>query len=329
MSALVDSTYNRSMIAVRRAREEDSAAILGTLRAAFEPYRSQYTAAGFADTVLTADSLRERVATMSVFVAAAEDGAVTGTIAIGAHGDEAHVRGMAVLPEWQGRGVARRLLRRALDDAALDGCRRVTLDTTAPLDRASRFYEASGFARTSRAQDFFGMPLFEYARPLDNPFSIREATPADVPALLRVINAAYLVEREFVEGDRLSEKDLRRTLGQGTFLVATRGDGEAIANVFLQRTAPDRMYLGLLAVDPAEQRHGLGRLMMAAAERHSRDAGCRAIDIRIVNLRTELPPFYRSLGFVPNGTAPFEDPRLFKPAHFLVMTLALESLERV
>jgi predicted N-acetyltransferase YhbS len=144
-----------------------------------------------------------------------------------------------------------------------------------------------------------------------------------------VINQAYLVEREFVEGDRLSEKELRRVFGLGTFLVATRADGESIANVFLQRTAPDRMYLGLLAVDPAEQRHGLGRLMMAAAERHCRAAGCRAIDIRIVNLRTELPPFYRSLGFVPDGTAPFEDPRLFKPAHFLVMTLPLESLERV
>jgi len=317
------------MMIVRRARAEDSAGILETLRDAFEPYREEYTAAGFADTVLTPETLAARMSEMSVFVATDEDGAVVGTIAVAAHDPEAHIRGMAIRPPSQRHGVGRRLLRRALDEASLAGSRRVTLDTTAPLEGAVRFYEVSGFARTSRAQDFFGMPLFGYSRTLDNPFSIREATPADVPALLRVINAAYLVEREFVEGDRLSEKDLRRTLGQGTFLVATRGDGEAIANVFLQRTAPDRMYLGLLAVDPAEQRHGLGRLMMAAAERHSRDAGCRAIDIRIVNLRTELPPFYRSLGFVSNGTAPFEDPRLFKPAHFLVMTLALESLERV
>jgi GNAT superfamily N-acetyltransferase len=309
---------------VRRAREEDAAWILETLRDAFEPYRERYTAGGFADTVLTPAALAARMAEMSVFVATGEDGAVVGTIGVATHGREAHLRGMAIRPATQRHGVGQRLLRRALDEASLAGCSRVTLDTTAPLEGAMRFYEAAGFARTGRVQDFFGMPLFEYARALDHPFSIREATPADVPALLRVINAAYLVEREFVEGDRLSEKDLRRMFGQGTFLVAARAGGEAIANVFLQRTAPDRMYLGLLAVDPAEQRHGLGRLMMAAAERYCRDAGCAAIDIRIV-LRTELPPFYLSLGFVPNGTAPFEDPRLFKPAHFLVMTLPLDT----
>ena len=314
---------------IRRARDKDAAGILETLREAFEQYREQYTAGGFADTVLTAETLAARMTEMSVFVATDEDGAVFGTIAVAAHDPEAHIRGMAIRPASQRHGVGRRLLRRAVDEAALAGSRRVTLDTTAPLDVAMRFYEGAGFTRSGRVQDFFGMPLFEYVRALDRPFSIREATLDDVPALLRVINAAYLVEREFVEGDRLSEKDLRRLFDQGTLLVATREGGEAIANVFLQRTAPDRMYLGLLAVDPAEQRHGLGRLMMAAAERCCREAGCRAIDIRIVNLRTELPPFYRSLGFVPNGTAPFEDPRLFKPAHFLVMTLPLESLERV
>ena len=314
---------------IRRAREEDANGILETLRDAFEPYREQYTPAGFADTVLMAETLAARMAEMSVFVATDEDGAVAGTIAVAAHDPEAHIRGMAIRPASHRHGLGRRLLRRALDEAALAGSRRVTLDTTAPLEGAVRFYEANGFARTGRVQDFFGMPLYEYAKALDHPFSIREATLADVPALLRVINAAYLVEREFVEGDRLSEKELRRVFGLGTFLVATRAHGESIANVFLQRTAPDRMYLGLLAVDPAEQRHGLGRLMMAAAERHCRAGGCRAIDIRIVNLRTELPPFYRSLGFVPDGTAPFEDPRLFKPAHFLVMTLPLESFERV
>jgi hypothetical protein len=48
--------------------------------------------------------------------------------------------------------------------------------------------------------------------------------------------------------------------------------------------------------------------------------GCSAIDIRIVNRRTELPPFYRALGFVEAGTEVFEDPLLIKPAHFIRMT---------
>src|SRR5262245_449446 len=313
------------MVVIRQAGSADGDGILGCLSAAFEAYRDRYTPAAFADTVLDPGRLSERMMKMNIFVAH-ESGGIVGTIAaasVDAH--EGHLRGMAVLPHRQHDGVGRRLLRRALDDLAVKGCRRVTLHTTEPLERAARFYESAGFFRTGRVQDFFGMPIREYAMSLDDRPAIREATLEDVPALLRVINAAYLVEREFVEGDRLSERDLRDYFARGMFLVAARDDEPPVACVFLQAMSPDRMYLGLLAVHPSAQSHGLGRFMMAAAERRCRDAGVRVIDIRVVNLRTELPPFYESLGFVHDGTAPFEDPRLFKAAHFIVMTLPLDD----
>ena len=79
----------------------------------------------------------------------------------------------------------------------------------------------------------------------------------------------------------------------------------------------------MLAVDPALQRRGLGSLMMAAAEYRCRARGDEAIDISVVNLRTELPPFYEARGFVETGTSPFDDPRAFKPAHFVKMVLPL------
>jgi hypothetical protein len=62
---------------------------------------------------------------------------------------------------------------------------------------------------------------------------------------------------------------------------------------------------------------------MAAAEQYCRAAGCRVVDIKIVNLRLELPGFYRSLGYVDAGTATFVDPKLTKPAYFMLMTKAL------
>jgi GNAT superfamily N-acetyltransferase len=85
----------------------------------------------------------------------------------------------------------------------------------------------------------------------------------------------------------------------------------------------DRVYLGMLAVNPARQGRGLGRQMITAAERHAASLGCHAIDIRIVDRRVELPPFYRSLGFVDNGSEPFLDPLLTKPCHFIRMTKEL------
>ena len=154
-------------------------------------------------------------------------------------------------------------------------------------------------------------------------FTVREGTRADGPAIRRVINAAYLVERTFVTGDRISDDELGQCFDTGTFLVATRGDEPLSASVFLRPLGGRRTYLGLLAVDPALQGQGLGGLMMDAAERRCREQGNEAIEIRVVNLRIELPPFYLSRGFVETGVKAFEDPRLFKPAHFITMTLRL------
>jgi ribosomal protein S18 acetylase RimI-like enzyme len=308
---------------VRYARASDAEGILRCLESAFEPYRREYTGPAYRDTVLDAESLRARMQQMTVFVAE-RDGGVIGTIAAGeVDGDDGHLRGMAVLPACEGTGAGRVVLQRALDALTVAGCRRVTLDTTEPLARARRFYERAGFARTQRATDFFGMPLHEYAASLDATFTFREAGPRDAGAIRTLVNAAFLVERDFVTGDRLSEENLRHCLETGTFLIAARPGEPPSASIFLRPNGDRRTYLGMLAVDPALRRRRLGSLMMTAAERHCRVRGDEAIDISVVNLRAELPPIYRARGFVETGTGPFADPRLFRSAHFIHMTLTL------
>ena len=102
---------------------------------------------------------------MSLFVAVTQEGRIIGTIGCSAgSGGEGHLRGMAVLPEWQGSGVADRLLQQAEAELRVLRCSRVTLDTTQPLKRAMRFYERHGYGATGRVTDFFGMPLYEYAK---------------------------------------------------------------------------------------------------------------------------------------------------------------------
>jgi GNAT superfamily N-acetyltransferase len=154
--------------------------------------------------------------------------------------------------------------------------------------------------------------------------TFRTAGTADVPRIVALLNAAFAMERDFVDRDRSSAAEITQYLVSGTFLVVD-GDGGTLASCMYLEQRGERMYLGMLAVDPAEQGRGLGRQMMAAAERHAASLACGAIDIRIVDRRTELPPFYRSLGFVDNGTEPFEDPLLTKPAHFIRMTKPVET----
>ncbi len=107
--------------AVRKATPHDSAGILKCLHEAFEPYRGSYTPEAFADTVLTPETLQHRLASMCVVVAVSDSGEIVGTIGclvVDPLGDpkkenssEGHIRGMAVLPAWQGTGVAAWLLK--------------------------------------------------------------------------------------------------------------------------------------------------------------------------------------------------------------------------
>ena len=152
---------------VRKALDSDSDAILQCLSLAFAPYRSAYTPDAYLDTVLTAHTIQQRLAEMSVFVAIVPSGEVVGTIGCQAlEGGEGHLRGMAVRPEWQGQAVSTALLEAAEEELRRAGCVRVTLDTTEPLRRAVRFYEKHGFSCTGRIACFFGMPLHEYSKTL-------------------------------------------------------------------------------------------------------------------------------------------------------------------
>jgi GNAT superfamily N-acetyltransferase len=152
---------------IRPAGPEQLAGVAACLAAAFEPYRAAYTPGAFSDTVPTIDGLAQRMKTMTILYVSGMGAEVIGTIAcsVSAPG-EGHLRGMAVLPEFQGRGVAEELLLTAEDELRRLGCSRVTLDTTLALERARHFYAVYGYTPTGNVADFFGMPLHEYEKQL-------------------------------------------------------------------------------------------------------------------------------------------------------------------
>ena len=155
----------------------------------------------------------------------------------------------------------------------------------------------------------------------------RVAVQADVPELVRLINKAYVVEEFFVAGDRTNAAQVRDRMSRpgACFLAVDDLDAsERLAACVWVEVRGDRGYFGMLAVDPERQGRGLARLLIAAIEDHCRAAGCRFLDISVVNLRTELPAFYRQFGFAPYGPAPFHDPeKLTRPAHLVLMTKPL------
>src|SRR5216684_7240500 len=152
--------------------------------------------------------------------------------------------------------------------------------------------------------------------------SIRVGHADDVNALAVLVNAAFRVEQPFIEGDRVAVEGVRSYMAKGKFLVAE--DSAALAACVYVELRNDRGYLGLLGVDPLRQGTGLGRKMMDAAESYFREAGCQAVELRVISARTPLPAFYRHLGYLEIGTAPFApDVPVKVPCHYILMSKAI------
>jgi ribosomal protein S18 acetylase RimI-like enzyme len=152
-----------------------------------------------------------------------------------------------------------------------------------------------------------------------DPLRFRTADLDDVEALVRLVNAAFRVELPYIEGDRTNPEGVRAYMQKGKFLLVE--DAAGLAGCVYLELRGDRGYLGLLGVDPPRQGTGLGRKLMDAAENYFRQAGCVAVDLRVISARTPLPAFYRHLDYHETGAAPFAPEVPLKvPCHYILMT---------
>ena len=155
---------------------------------------------------------------------------------------------------------------------------------------------------------------------------LRFAEKSDLDSLLELINEAFQVEAFFLVGTRLDAERILPYFEKGRFLVAEESGG-LVGCVYVELRG-EAGYLGLLSVDPHSQKAGLGRRLVAAAEEFAREMGARRMELTVVHLRTELPPFYRKLGYTEIGTeaipADMTD-RVKQPCHFIRMSKPLNG----
>ena len=152
---------------------------------------------------------------------------------------------------------------------------------------------------------------------------LRPAQAGDAERLVEVINAAFLqAESYIIDRDRVDLELIQSLLAKGEFLVVE--DGTVLAGcVYLERRG-DRAYLGLLSVVPERQKAGVGSMLMREAEQRCATAGCRFMDLRIIDLREDNHAFYKRRGYVETGTEPFRpDLKTKLPCHFVNMTKPL------
>src|SRR3989442_10369970 len=102
------------------------------------------------------------------------------------------------------------------------------------------------------------------------PMKIRHATVSDAGQIVRIINAAFEIEREFRRGERTSPPEVLISISEkhGIFLVA-EDEGRLLGAVEV-RVEGDAGYF--VAVDASVRRGGIGRALVEAAEAHCRGA---------------------------------------------------------
>jgi GNAT superfamily N-acetyltransferase len=152
--------------------------------------------------------------------------------------------------------------------------------------------------------------------------NVRLANVSEAEGVVRVINDAFRpAESFFIDGDRIDLAQVQGFFEAGVFLVT-----DDLGGCVYVELRGDRAYFGLLSVDPARQGGGIGKRLIAAAEEYARSRGCRHMDLRVVSLREELPPFYRALGYAEVGTEEFHpDPPTKVPCHFISMSKVLNA----
>ncbi|MER7752498.1 GNAT family N-acetyltransferase [Kitasatospora sp. NPDC097643] len=172
--------------------------------------------------------------------------------------------------------------------------------------------------------------------------AFRRATPADVPALVELVESAYrgdasrvgwTTEADLLDGQRTDAEGVGAAIGHpdGVVLVVEQG-GELLACCQLEHRG-DRAYFGMFSVRPGLQGGGLGRAVLAEAERVAGEEwGVGELEMTVIEQRADLIAWYERRGFRRTGVYtpfPYGDERFGIPLRpdlrFETLTKGLRS----
>ncbi|MCW1092501.1 MULTISPECIES: GNAT family N-acetyltransferase [Streptomyces] len=150
----------------------------------------------------------------------------------------------------------------------------------------------------------------------DSPLTYRDATDADVDALVALIESAYrgdasragwTTEADILQGQRTDPQGVLEVVkAPDSRLLTVERDGRIVACCQLEHRGA-HAYFGMFAVSPALQGAGLGKAIIAEAERQARATwGVTEMHMTVISVREDLIAWYERRGYRRTGkTTPF------------------------
>jgi ribosomal protein S18 acetylase RimI-like enzyme len=141
--------------------------------------------------------------------------------------------------------------------------------------------------------------------------NFRRAATTDTPQLSVLINSAYrgdesrqgwTTEAELLDGVRTTESELAELIAKpNSQILLGLEEDEILACVHLQLVS-DAAFLGMFCVKPRLQAKGVGKSLMAEAERAVvRDWAANKMLMDVISVRAELIAFYERRGYQLTG----------------------------
>ncbi|TPX08053.1 uncharacterized protein E0L32_010253 [Thyridium curvatum] len=144
--------------------------------------------------------------------------------------------------------------------------------------------------------------------------SFRQATPADIDAILPIIRRAYrgregwTTEADWLNDKRISPAGLLEKINNPrgvVFVAIDDGTGEVVSCCELELQKSSGLpvgYFGLFAVDPSRQAQGIGRRVMEWAEEYAKDRwAVQSMEMWVIYLRDDLIEYYGRRGYRRTG----------------------------
>lgn len=146
--------------------------------------------------------------------------------------------------------------------------------------------------------------------------TFRPATLADMDALVLLVTSAYrgdaskqgwTTEADMLDGQRIDPEVLRKDIErERSLIIIAEREAQLLACVHVAED-DGAGYLGMFSVKPDLQGGGVGKLLLAEAERIARDEWrLPAMRMTVIDIRDELIAFYERRGYRRTGvTKPF------------------------